>query len=183
MTSGRKIIGSGLGRRVAGSGQGFTLVELVVTMAIMLIVTAISVPLVQSVSSTFKLRGAVNAVTSSLQSTRYQAIFQGCPYQLVFTAATGSYQLQGQPYSAATGTCAAAVANVCNPGMVACPVPLWGSGTRVTLNADITLLFNPGGKVASPQFPGGGITMILTYGGLPPETITVSNYGNVNVTP
>ncbi len=162
---------------------GFSLLELLFTLAIGLVITAIAVPLVQNVVAYFKLRGAISAVTGAIQSTRYQAIFQGCPYQVVFTAATGTYQVQGEPYSTVTSTCGTVFTNICSGALTACPVPLSGSGTPVTLNADVTLLFRPGGTVTSPQFPGGGITMVLNYGGKPPETITVSNYGSTSVTP
>jgi Tfp pilus assembly protein FimT len=158
-------------------------IELVVTMAIIIVVAAMAIPTVQSVMTTFKVRGAVNAVNGAIHSARYQAIFQGCPYQLVYSAAAGTYQVQAEAYSAATNSCAAAFTNACPSGLAACPIPLSGSGTNVTLNADITLVFTPNGRVTSPQFPGGGINLTLTYGGQPPELITVSNYGNINVTP
>lgn len=182
MSSGRQV--NSVSRCALRRGsRGFTLIELMITMVIAVILTVIAIPLLQNVTAYFKLRGAVSAVTGAIQSTRYQAIFQGCPYQIVFTAAAGTYQVQGEPYSQATGVCAAAFTNACIGGAAACPVPLAGSGTPVTLNADVTLLFRPGGTVTSPQFPGGGITMALTYGGNPPEVITVSNYGSINVTP
>jgi prepilin-type N-terminal cleavage/methylation domain-containing protein len=167
--------------------HGFTIIELVVTMAIALIMTVIAVPLVQNVSAYFKLRGAVSGVSSAIQSTRYQAIYQGCPYQIQFTAAPGggqpaNYQVQGEPLIAGGG-CAAGFVNVCTGGAAACPVPLWGTGAPLTLNADITLVFKPGGSVSSISFPAGGILMTVTYTGKTPENIQVSNYGSISVTP
>jgi prepilin-type N-terminal cleavage/methylation domain-containing protein len=155
--------------------RGFSLLELIFVIVIGLIMTVIAIPLVNNVTSYFRLRGAVSSVTGAIQSTRYQAIFQGCPYQVVFTAATQSYQIQNQcPVGGA-------FANVCVPAtLAACPVPVSGSGTPVTLNADITLTFSPGGKVSSATSP---MQMVITYGGKPPETITVSSYGSINVTP
>jgi prepilin-type N-terminal cleavage/methylation domain-containing protein len=154
--------------------RGFTLIELIVVCTIIVVMTAMAVPLVGNVTSYFKLRGAISSVTGVIQSTRYQAIFQGCPYQVIFVAAANTYQIKNQ--------CPAggAFVNVCLPAAASCPLPLSGSGTPVTLNADITLTFSPGGKVSSTAAP---MAMVITYGGKPPETITVSSYGSINVNP
>jgi len=155
--------------------RGFTLLELVFVILIVLVMTAMAAPLVNNTVSFFRLRGAVSSVTGAIQSTRYQAIFQGCPYQIVFTAATSTYQVQSQ--------CPAGgpFVNFCSPATLAvCPKPISGSGTPITLNADITMTFSPGGKITSATAP---MVMVLTYGGKPPENITVSSYGSINVTP
>ena len=160
------------GRR---SARGFSLIELMFVVVIVVIMTAMAVPLVNNTVSYFRMRGAVSAVTGAIQSTRYQAIFQGCPYQIVFTKATNTYQVQNQ--------CPAggAFANVCIPASATvCPIPLAGTGSPLTLNADITMTFSPGGKITSATSP---MVMVITYGGKPPETVTVSSYGSINVTP
>lgn len=157
--------------------RGFTLLELAFVVVIAIVMTVIAVPLISNVVSYFKLRGTVSEVTGAIQSTRYQAIFQGCPYQIVFTAATKTYQIQRQcPVGGAFG-------NFCDNGAASCPITISGGNPSVTLNSDITFTFSPGGKVTSPQFPGGGINMGVTYSGRPPETISVSSYGSINVNP
>jgi prepilin-type N-terminal cleavage/methylation domain-containing protein len=155
------------------SARGFTIIEVMIVVVIAFVMAAMAAPLVNNVTSYFRLRGAVSSVTGAIQSTRYQAIFQGCPYQLVFVAATKSYQVKNQcpvggPF-----------ANVCAGGAAACAVPLSGTGTPVALNADITLTFSPGGKVTSATAP---MSMVVTYAGKP-ETITVSSYGSIHVDP
>lgn len=159
------------------ASKGFTLIEMVVVAGIVLLMSAMAIPLVSNVTSYFKMRGAVQAITGSIQAARYQAIFQGCPYQIVLTAAKSSYQIQNSCPSGAP------FANYCTSGVAACPVPLSGSGTPVTLDKDVTLTFSPGGKVTSATFPGGGINLTITYPGKAPELIQVSSYGNVHVTP
>jgi Tfp pilus assembly protein FimT len=163
------------------SVRGFTMIEMVFVILILMIMAAMAFPLVNNVTSYLRLRGAVSNVTGAIQSTRYQAIFQGCPFEVVFDNAAGTYQVKSQMVGA---TCpGVSFTSFCSGGAAACPVPLSGSGTVVALNAPITLIFSPGGKVTSPQFPAGGITMTLTYGTKPPETITVSAYGSTHVTP
>ena len=156
---------------------GFTLLESLFVCVILLLMAAMAIPLVNHAVGYFKLRGALAEVTGAIQSTRYQAIFQGCPHQVVFTAATRSYQVQRQ---CPTG---GAFANYCVSGAASCPVQISGGNPLLTLNADITLTFSPGGKVTSAAFPAGGINMVVTYDGKPPETISVSSYGNINVNP
>ena len=157
-----------------GRSRGFSLVELMFACAIAIITVVIAVPLVNNVTSYFRLRGAVSSVTGAVQAVRYQAIFQGCPYQLVLTASTSSFQVKKSCPSSGT------FSNDCPGGLTSCPVPLSGSGTAVSLNADITMTFSPGGKITSATSP---MSMVITYSTNPPETITVSSYGNINVTP
>jgi prepilin-type N-terminal cleavage/methylation domain-containing protein len=158
-------------RRCRTTSQGFTLIELVVVVAIGMIMAAVATPIVQSSLRYFALRSAVSAVTGAIQSTRYQAIFRGCPYQIVFTAATRTYQLSSTtPLVGGTGCTAAYVP-------VGAAVPLFGP--TVTLGADQTIQFHPGGSVT----PAGGILMTVSSASVPANFagISVSNYGNVNV--
>jgi prepilin-type N-terminal cleavage/methylation domain-containing protein len=169
--------------RTSGRNRGFSLIELMFVVVIVLIMAAMAVPLVNNVISNFRLRGAVSSVTGAIQSTRYQAIFQGCPYQLVLDNAAGTYQVKTQQVGA---TCPAGgvFSNYCPAtGTASCPVPLSGSATPITLNNPLTLNFSPGGKVTSAAFPAGGINLTLTYGSMAPELITVSTYGSIHVTP
>ena len=169
--------GPWVGQNQDKASGGFTLVELIFVILIVLIMAVIALPLMNNVSSYFKLRGAVSSATGAIQSTRYQAIFQGCPFQVVFTAATGNYQVTNSCPNTGVFT------NFCQSGATSCPVPISGSGNKITLNADLTLTFSPGGRVTSAAFPNGGINMTLTYPGKTPEVITISSYGSINVTP
>jgi Tfp pilus assembly protein FimT len=168
--------------RTASAGKtsaGFTLMELLIGIAIVMIMTAIALPMLQSGMAYFRLRGAISSITGAIQSTRYQAIVQGIPYQVVFDSTAKTYQIQNQPGGAG------AFVNVCVPAQASCPVPLSGSGMPVTLDVDTTLTFSPGGRVSStnPANKTVPITMVITYTGKPPESIQVSTYGNINVTP
>ena len=111
----------------------------------------------------YQLQSAVSSSTWAIQSTRYQALMAGYPYQVVFTQSTGSYQIQNLPTGATT------YANVGGA------VPL--SGSTISLNQDTTLRFLPNGSVSAPT---GALTFTITFYGTT-KTITVSTYGNVKV--
>jgi len=163
MRSGSAEQGRALAVRQARSG--FSMIELVVTLAVILVVTAIAVPMIGSAMSGYRLKEAVLSVTGAIQATRYRAISAGYEYRVVFTSATMTYQVQSDP------TRTGAYANVGNT------VPLTSSKT--TLNQDTTLQFRPSGAVSATT---GAMTLVLTLSGKT-ETITVLPYGNVNVTP
>jgi Tfp pilus assembly protein FimT len=146
------------------------MLELCVAMAIVAVMTAIALPVVKSSLNAYKVSSAVASVTNAVQTTRYRAISTGYPFQVIFTAATSTYQIQSDPTD--TGN----FANVGNP-IVFTPV-------LNMMNQTTTLTFRPGGAVASPQALANGITpMTLTYSNATPELISVSAYGRINVTP
>jgi prepilin-type N-terminal cleavage/methylation domain-containing protein len=155
--------------------RGFSLIEMVIVVGIAMVVSAMAVPAIRSSLQNYALRSSVGSLTNAIQSTRYQAIFQGCPYQLNFTAASNSYTVQSKVPAIGTSTCLAAY------GPAGAAIPLAGSGASLGGNA--TLQFLPSGQVTATAGVVNPITFVITYPGLAPETITVSNYGRINVTP
>ncbi len=147
--------------------RGVSLLELVFVILITILMAAMAVPLVDNALGLYRLRSAVSSVTGAIQTTRYQAISDGIPYQVVFNAAANTFQVQNDPNF--TGV----FANVGNA------VPLASSSIPVVLGTSTTLRFRPSGIVTASV---GSTTLTLTYGGKT-ETITVSSYGNVKVTP
>ena len=158
------------------TSRGFTLIETVIVVAIALVLGAIAIPFIQSSTRYFSLRAAASSLSGAIQSTRYQAIFHGCKYQIAFRAATYDYQISSEAPAAGATTCAGAFTNVGGP------IPLAGARTGVTLNADVTLQFSPGGIVQ--PVAGNMAAITLTQPGVTTaETIQVSTYGKVLVTP
>ncbi len=152
-------------RRPKSRSQGFTLVEMLVTLVIGVTLTAMSLPMVMSSVANYDRTAAVSAVTGAIRSARYAAIYQGNTFRLKFTQATSSFQLSSAPTNTAVFT------------NVGAAVPLQGS-----LGADTTLEFHPSG-VVKPVPAANPMTVALTYGGTV-ETITVtSSYGDISVTP
>ena len=167
MTARRKVLSEGSKKRK--STRGFSLLELTMTLAVGITLAAIAVPVVRSSIQYFRVRSAVSSVTGAIQSTRYRAIFDGCPYALSFDKTANTFQAASEASSG--GSCAAVFTNV------GTAVP-FGS-KAVALNQNVTLQFKPSGYV---QATTGTTTLILTYGSTT-KTIAVSSYGNVNVTP
>jgi Tfp pilus assembly protein FimT len=144
------------------SRRGYTTLELVIGLLVGSVLTAMAIPQVQSGLYNYRLRGAAASSIWAIQSTRYQALMEGYPYQVVFSQANLNYQVQNLPPGSAS------YANV------GTAVPL--SGNPVTLNQDTTLQFKPNGAVTATV---GTLSFIITYQGRT-ATLTVSNYGNVS---
>ena len=73
------------GNKRRRNALGFSMVELLIVVAIGIIVTGIAIPQVKSGIYRYRLQGAVASSTWAIQSTRYQALMAGYPYQVVFT--------------------------------------------------------------------------------------------------
>jgi Tfp pilus assembly protein FimT len=138
------------------------MLELIIVLAISTVLTAVAIPQVKSQIYNYRLNGAVAMAKWAIQSTRFQALMSGYPYQVAFNATNTNYQIQNLP----SGT---TYANV------GAAVPL--SGSMVTVNQNTTINFKPNGMVTATV---GSNVFTVTYQGMT-KTITVSNYGNVTV--
>jgi len=158
---------SGTRRGHLRNARGFSLVEVLIVVAIGTILTVMAIPSVRSGVNRYRLQGAVASSTWAIQSTRYQALMEGYPFQVVFTTSDNSYQIQSSPANNGTFT------NVPNSGAV----PISGSGAA--LSADTTLRFKSNGFVTAAV---GGYTYSITYNGLC-QKVTVTNYANITIQP
>ncbi len=138
------------------SFPGFTLIELVVVVAITLVLAGITVPAVQGTLRSFWLKSAISSLSGAIQSTRYQAIFHGCQYQIAVNAAAYNYTILSAAPAANGQACLGAPVQVGNA------IPLAGSG--VTLNTSVTLQFNPSGSVNAVV--GNAANIVLTQTGV-----------------
>jgi len=153
-----------LGAGFVRKNRGYSLVETIFVVLVILILAAFAVPQMGAVVFQYRLNGAVASATWAVQSTRYQALMAGYPYQVVFKKATNDYQIQDLPPGAG------AYANVGSA------VPI--SGSTIALNQDTTFRFLPNGSVSAPT--GALNNFTITYHGST-KIITVSTYGNVKV--
>jgi prepilin-type N-terminal cleavage/methylation domain-containing protein len=157
----------------ARAARGFTLLELVIVVGIAAVMAAIAIPIISNVSRVYTFRSTIAAFSGIIQSTRYQAIYHGCPYQIAFSSAAMTYTISNEVPPVGTTSCNAAMA-----AQTPANIPLPGRGSK--LNADLTLFFHPSGQV---QATVGSLSPSITFPNLPTETVTISAFGRIYVTP
>ena len=151
------------------------MLELCIVMAIVIVTTAISLPMINGALRAYTVNSAVSSVTGAINTTRYRALQNGYPFEITFTKASSNYQVLSDVGNVGT------FANVGNA------LPF--STTTKILGANTTLVFHPGGSVQCPACAGaqldasGNFLLTVTYLNVPTETITVSPYGRITVTP
>jgi Tfp pilus assembly protein FimT len=85
----------------AYSNGGFTIIEILIVLAIAMIVMATALPTINNTLSNMHVSSSANSLVGAIQSARYQAISTGCPINFVVSttpvasqANELSYQLQ-----------------------------------------------------------------------------------------
>jgi len=152
--------------------RGTTMIELTMVLLIAGITAGFALPIVQTTVNKYQLKGAVANATWAIQSTRFQALMEGYPYQVTFSQSASSVSPSYQIASEPTGT-----STYSNVGS---SVPM--SGKPVALGATTVFQFQPNGTVATSPASSAPYTFTISYQGTT-ETITVSNYGNIDVNP
>jgi prepilin-type N-terminal cleavage/methylation domain-containing protein len=76
------------------NGGGFTLMELIITMAIIAIVAFIAVPSFQRIAINGNLKTAVRDIASDFALYKERAVAENCMYRISLNVAGNSYQLQ-----------------------------------------------------------------------------------------
>jgi len=147
----------------AHKNLGFSLLELIMVLLIGSVLTAMAIPQVRSGIYNYRLNSAVAMSKWAIQSTRFQALQKGYPYQVVFSAANTNYKIQNLPAGAAS------YQDVPNSTT---PLAAW----PMTFSQDTTINFKPSGFVTATV---GSNVFTITYQSRV-ATITVSNYGNVS---
>jgi prepilin-type N-terminal cleavage/methylation domain-containing protein len=148
--------------------RGFSMLEIVVVLLIALVVMGFAIPQIITSLGNYRLHSAVSTATWAIQSTRYQALMEGYPFEVTFNASTNSYQILSAP----TAVAPTSFSNV------GASVPL--SGTAMSVNQTTTFAFTPMGFVTAT--PANGLTNFVVTAWGNTATIVVSNYGNITVT-
>ncbi len=154
--------------------RGFTLIEALVVVAIIFVMTAISIPLVQSTLAYYDLRAAVSGVSGAIQTTRYRALSDGYPYTIKFSKADNSYQVGKFPEWDPTKSQTFVFTNDGSATSF--------SGGKVVLGTDATIEFLPSGRLV---FLAGNNPITLTRdlgkGQINSKALTVSSYGTISI--
>jgi prepilin-type N-terminal cleavage/methylation domain-containing protein len=150
---------------------GFTLIEILLSIAIGTVITVASVPFFLNSLNAYRMSAAVSAVSGAISSTRFQAIMHGCAYQVVFTSATMSYQVYNELPATVGASCASSFSAVGS----AIPVP---SAGPITLpGTSFTFTFNSNGTVTQATSPSG--TAFKLQNSLKSIYVYVSGVGDV----
>ena len=120
---------------------------------------------------------SATSLAGVIQSTRYKAIATGCPYEVVITASTLSYQILTEP------VVISATAPVCGTTYSKSATRLHLPTPDVVINANQTLVLNPSGTIGRWQHHR-PVTFTIVFSianGSQTKTVTVSGVGNVSI--
>jgi Tfp pilus assembly protein FimT len=157
------------GMSLPGKAKGFSLTEALVVVVVGIIMTAIAIPSVTAGIRSYRVSSAVASINWAIHSTRYQALEEGYPFEVVFSSTANTYLIQSSP---ANNGVYSNVDTSANPSVAFSSYP-------VVLSADTTLQFKPNGYVTPAV---GALVFTVTYQGIC-QKLSVTNYGNVSVTP
>jgi Tfp pilus assembly protein FimT len=145
--------------------------------AIMGILCAIALPSMAKTWQSYHLSSATSTIAGAIQSTRYQAVFYGCSYQLAISGT--SYQISNEALSGTPPTCASTYTTVGGA------IPF--SQGDVSVSSPVTLTFNANGTVSTSGTSSTNlaVTTIVVGFTVPGQTaqrkITVSGVGYVTI--
>jgi Tfp pilus assembly protein FimT len=155
--------------------SGFTMLEAVLVMLIALLMAAMAIPSARSALASYDLIAATDSVTGPIQSTRYQAIMHGYPYQVDINSVTNQIQVSSEVPPATTFSVTGSAVPISAEAVTV------NVGTASSGNTGHAILqFKPNGavQIASGQAP--PMVLTVSYNGST-KTITVSNYGSISV--
>ncbi len=79
--------------------KGFTMIELIVTLAVLAILIGIAIPSYNSLMPRYRLNGAARLVATDLMRARMQAVKLSTNVTVTFNSSTDSYTISGGSYS------------------------------------------------------------------------------------
>jgi len=157
-----RAVASRARRRAAQMSDGYSLLEILITLAVVMTLVAMAIPTTLGALRNYRLTAAVASATGAIAATRYQAIMRAYPYNITFNSTDETYQVGSEPPGASSFTA------------VASAVPISGVGD-VTINQTTTLQFNANGTVSATT---GSMSFTISNTVLT-KTISVTGVGDV----
>jgi len=153
---------------------GFTLLELMLVVAVALVMLKISLPVINTSLSNLYLGSAASSLAGAIQSARFQAISLGCPVQIAVSSTT--YQISAESITGSPPTCTTTFSNVGSAVQFA--------SSQISLSPSTTLQLNPNGTVtaAGGTIPTNFSLVLSQLKGTQTKTVRVSGVGYVKVT-
>jgi len=169
------------------SNSGFSMIEIVIVLAISIVLAGIAIPVFTNAMNNFRLSATVSAVSGAISTTRMQAIMHGYPYETVFTISPLSFQIFNEvppattfsvvvPGAGSSVTPLPSAGGVTMTGLVSCTAPPSLTGCVTMAGTTITYTFMANGTVTI--LPAGAGIQIKNA--VKSNTIWVSGVGNVS---
>jgi Tfp pilus assembly protein FimT len=159
----------------SGRSRGFTIIELLLVVIFGMIMAAMAIPATRSAIASLQLSAAVDSASGAIQSTRYQAIMHGYPYQVDFDSTANTFQISNEVPPSTTFT---AVGNAVP--VSASSVTIGVGTTNSSSTGHLILQLKSNGSVTASSGQSMPVSFTITYNGTT-KTLTVSNYGAVSV--
>lgn len=186
------------------SARGFSLIDVLMTVALVGIIAGIATPLMVGVAGSLKLTIAARDVERELQTARLRAVSSNRPMRLRFNCpATGQFRIVELIGTTAAPATADSAVNRCDLSQYSYPAadrnvltrpnndgPVRSFDSSVTFTAVQTIEFWPDGTAHFdagatnpwPQISTAGVSLTLTRSGVT-KTITVNGLGKVQLQP
>ncbi|PSH02809.1 MAG: hypothetical protein CXZ00_15540 [Acidobacteria bacterium] len=164
-----------MGAGKTATSRGFSLLEVLVVLAITIVISSMSVPMLIGTARRYRLQSSAATVSGVIQSTRLRAVSTGLPFRLTLNRSASTYQI--------------AYCSVCSQGSAitydtAENAILFSAAPDLKLSADQTVYFHPNGAVqkvdGTTDCSEPVATFSLYYADLS-KTITAGCYGKVTV--
>jgi len=159
-----------LSRAMRTTAAGFTLIEIMIVVALVAVMAGISTPVVAGAMARYNVTSAAQQVASTIRSARFQAVGRNARLRIVFTSSTRQYSRQvWDPVDAAWE----GVTQAGNAGTDAATLPV---GVSFATGVPANLEFGTDGR------PTAAATITVTKGdSTANRTISVATSGRVTV--